>query len=179
MLAICLEPLFSKRGSKKAAGGNLNSLKILAHFEGASAGHRAFGAFALNAGRTCSREEEGGNTFYKAEHFSSERTNLPLRTGAAAKLEKIVERAGVHSHNDAGIAGVGEDEAGVLVGFFAGGADGFLVGDGEGSGIAEADRAGEGVGFSAEFVGAGAEHFAGCTQLDVYFQTDYGFVFHN
>ena len=57
-------------------------------------------------------------------------------------------------------------------------ADGFFVGNREGAGVAEADRAGEGVGFSAEFVGAGAEHFAFGADLDVYFQTDHSFVFH-
>ena len=57
-------------------------------------------------------------------------------------------------------------------------ADGFFVGNREGAGVAEADRAGEGVGFSAEFVGAGAEHFAGGADLDMHFQTDNGFVFH-
>ena len=61
---------------------------------------------------------------------------------------------------------------------FDGGADGFLVGNGKSSRVTEADRAGESVGFGTEFIGAGAEHFAGGTDLDVYFQTDNGFVFH-
>ena len=44
--------------------------------------------------------------------------------------------------------------------------------------VTETDRAGESVGFGTEFIGAGAEHFAGGTDLNVYFQTDNGFVFH-
>ena len=59
------------------------------------------------------------------------------------------------------------------------GVDRLFIGDGQDAGIAHADGADVGVGFGTEFIGTGAEHFAGTANLGVYFQTDYSFVFHD
>ena len=56
--------------------------------------------------------------------------------------------------------------------------DRLVVGHGEGSGVAETDRADQGVGFRAVPVGAGTEHLARRPHLDVHFKADNRFVFH-
>ena len=62
------------------------------------------------------------------QHLFGQLPYLPLGAIAAAQVEEVLQAAGVHGHHHLGLAGVGQHEAGVLVGLLGSLGPGLLFG---------------------------------------------------
>ena len=93
-----------------------------------AAAHFALRAGAGHAGRARLGKDVGSHRVHQPEHLLCQSPDLPLGPGAAAQVEKVLQAAGVHGHHHLGLAGVGQHEAGVLVGLLGGLGPGLLFG---------------------------------------------------
>ena len=99
-----------------------------AHLGGAAAAHPALRAGAGHAGRAGGAEDMGCHRVDQPQHLFGQLPYLPLGAIAAAQVEEVLQAAGVHGHHHLGLAGVGQHEAGVLVGLLGSLGPGLLFG---------------------------------------------------